>query len=144
VSFTAAGTQTYFRARLDNSTGAAVSFSFGWSETTMLSAAWSTNGSFDTFYSLFNTTGAPIDATLSLRDTAGAVLSTFNLTIPPGQTASTNTAALAVARNRTGTAKLTHDGPPGAIVAEATIANFAISPAYVQPVRFQAPRESAH
>jgi len=37
--------------------------------------------------------------------------------------------------------RFTHDGPPGAIIAEAAIANFSISPAYVQPVKFQAMRE---
>jgi uncharacterized repeat protein (TIGR01451 family) len=144
VSFTAAGTQTYFRARLVNSTGGPVSFRFGWSETTLFSAAWSTNGSFDTYYSFLNTTGVAISGTLTLLDTTGAVLSTFNLTIPAGQTTSTNTVALAVARNRTGSARFTHNGPPGAIVTEAAIANFSLNPAYVQPVRFQATRESAH
>jgi hypothetical protein len=31
----------------------------------------------------------------------------------------------------------THNGPPGSFVLEAAIANFVISPAYVQPVKFQ-------
>ena len=79
-----------------------------------------------------------------MLDATGAVLSTFNLSIPAGETTSTNTVALAVARNRTGWARFTHNGPPGAIVAEAAIANFSLNPAYVQPVRFQAVRESAH
>ena len=79
--------------------------------------------------------------TLTLLDASGAVLSTFGVSIPPGQTMSVNTASLAVSRNRTGTAKLSHDGPPGAILAEAVIANFSISPAYVQPVKFQAVRD---
>jgi uncharacterized repeat protein (TIGR01451 family) len=144
MSFTAPGTQTYFRARLVNSTGGPVAFSFGWSETTLFSAAWSTNGGFDAFYSFLNTTAVAIGGTLTLLDTTGVVLSSFNLTIPAGQTTSTNTAALAVARNRTGSARFTHNGPPGAIVVEAAIANFSLSPAYVQPVKFRATRESAH
>ena len=40
VSFTATGTLTYFRARLVNFTGGPVAFRFGWSETTLFSAAW--------------------------------------------------------------------------------------------------------
>ena len=52
----------------------------------MFSPAWSTNGSFDTFYSFLNTTGS--------------------------------------------------------IVAEEAIANFTISPAYVQPVKFLPVREA--
>jgi len=69
-------------------------------------------------------------------------VSTFNLSIPVGQTASTNTGGLGVVRNRTGAARFTHDGPPGALVIEAAIANFSISPPYVQPVKFEAVREA--
>ena len=144
VSFTAAGAQTHFRARLDNATGADVEFTFSWSETTMFSPAWSDNGAFDTFYSFLNTTGATIDGTLELVDPAGGTLASASLSIPAGQTAATNTASLGVARNRTGTARFTHDGPPGALVAEAAIAYFAISPAYVQPVKFEAVRQATH
>ena len=49
--------------------------------------------------------------------------------------------AVYVFRNRTGTAKLSHDGPPGAVLAEGVIANFSTNPAYVQPVKFQAVRD---
>jgi len=142
LSFTATEGRTFFRARLVNGSGLAIPFTFSWSETTTYSPAWSTNGSFDTFYSFLNTTGTALNGTLTLLDTAGAVLSTFNLSIPVGRTASTNTAGLGTTRNRTGTARFTHDGPPGAIVVEAAIANFSISPAYVQPVKFQAVREA--
>jgi hypothetical protein len=47
-----------------------------------------------------------------------------------------------VARSKSGTARFTHDGPPGAVVAEAAIANFSITPNYVQPVKFVAIREA--
>jgi len=142
ASFTAAGTQTFFQARLVNTTGAQVAISFGWSDTTLFSPAWSTNGSFDTFYSFLNTTGFALNGTLTLLDTTGAVLSTFPITVPAGQTTSTNTATLGVTRNRTGTARFIHNGPPGAIVAETAIANFTISPAYVQPVKLQPVRDA--
>jgi uncharacterized repeat protein (TIGR01451 family) len=141
-SFTAAGTVTRFRAKLQNTTGGPVTVGFGWSDTTLFSAAWSTNSSYDTFYSFQNTTGAALQGTLTLLDTTGTVQGNFNLTIPAGQTLSTNTASLGVARNRTGTAKFTHDGPPGALVPEAAIANFSLNPAYVQPVKFQTVREA--
>jgi uncharacterized repeat protein (TIGR01451 family) len=142
ASFTATGTQSFYRARLVNTTSAPVTLSFGWSDTTLFSPAWSTNGSFDTFYSFQNTTGAAINGTLTLLDTTGSVLATFNIMLPAGRTAGTHTAALGVTRNRTGTARFTHDGPPGALVIEAAIANFSISPAYVQPVKFQPVREA--
>jgi uncharacterized repeat protein (TIGR01451 family) len=143
VSFGASGTQTLFRARLVNSSGSPIPFSLSWSDTTMYSPAWSTNGSFDTFYSFQNTTGASRVGTLTLRDTTGAVVSViFPVTIPASQTASVNTASLGIARNRTGIATFTHNGPPGAILPEAAIANFSLNPAYVQPVKFQAAREA--
>jgi uncharacterized repeat protein (TIGR01451 family) len=141
VSFTATD-GGFFRARLVNGSGLSIPFSFSWSDTTMYSAVWSTNGSFDTFYSFQNTTGGTVSGTLTLLDTAGVVVSTFNLSIPVDQTASTNTVGLGVARNRTGAARFTHDGPPGALVIEAAIANFSISPPYIQPVKFEAVREA--
>jgi len=145
ASFTTSGaTQPFFRARLVNGSSSTIPFSFRWSDTTMYSPAWSTNGAFDTFYSFQNATGASLSGTLALLDTTGVALSTFPLSIPAGQTVSVSTASLGVARNQTGTARLAHDGPPGAIVAEAAIANFSISPSYVQPVKFQPVREAAH
>jgi uncharacterized repeat protein (TIGR01451 family) len=142
VSFTAAGTLGLFHARLVNA-GGPVTVSFGWSETTMYSPAWSTNGSFDTFYSFLNTTNTNLSGTLTFLDTTGAVVASFPISAGAGlQTTATNTLALGVARNRTGTAKFTHNGPPGSLVLEAAIANFAISPAYVQPVKFLPQREA--
>jgi len=141
-SFTATGAQTFFQAKLANTTGSPVTLTFGWSDTTQFSPAWSTNGSFDTFFSFLNATSSPLSGTLTLLDTAGAVVSTFPISIPAGQAASTNTSALGVTRNRTGTTNFVHNGPPGSIVTEAAIANFTISPAYVQPVKFQPVREA--
>jgi uncharacterized repeat protein (TIGR01451 family) len=143
LSFTA-GAGSTFRAGLVNGSGLPIPFSFSWSDTTLFSPAWSDNGSFDTFYSFLNTTGTSLNGSLTLLDTAGVVVTTFNITIPSGQTASTSTAALLIPRNKTGTARFTHNGPPGAVVAESAIANFTISPAYTQPVKFQAMRESTH
>jgi len=141
VSFTAAGVEPFFRARLSGS-AVTIPITVSWSDTTMFSPAWSTNGPFNTFYSFENTTGSTLNVTLTLFDTGGAVVSTASLAVPPGQTAATNTVTLGSARNHTGTARLTHDGPPGAFVAEAAIANFSTNPAYVQPVKFQAVREA--
>ena len=144
VSFTAAGAGTFFRALLDNTGGPSIPFTFSWSDTTLFSPAWSTNGNYNTYYSLQNTTGLAIGGTLTLRDAAGVVLTTSNVSIPAGRTVSTNTASLGTTRNRTGTATFTHDGPPGAVIVEAAIANFSSSPAYVQPVKFEAVRQATH
>jgi hypothetical protein len=141
VGFTATGTETFFRAQL---IGAAPEFTVSWSDTTLYSPAWTTNGAFNTFYSFQNTTGLTLNGKLTLFDTAGTAVSTMAFAIGSGQTASTNTVSLGTDRNHTGTARFTHDGPPGGILAEAANANFSISPAYVQPVKFQAMREAAH
>jgi hypothetical protein len=141
VSFTASGTERSFRVRLDNDTGPALAYSFSLSDTTLYSPAWSTNGSFDTFYAVQNTTGASVNGVLTLFETTGSPVATATLSIPAGQAATTNTAALGLERNRVGTARFTHDGPPGAVVVEAAIANFSLNPAYVQPVKFQTARQ---
>jgi hypothetical protein len=108
----------------------------------MLSSAWTTNGSFNTFYSFQNTTILTLNGVLKLLDITGTEISSVPLTILPRQTVTANTVTLGTGRNHTGTARFTHDGPPGAIVAEAAIANFSITPAYVQPVKFQPVREA--
>jgi uncharacterized repeat protein (TIGR01451 family) len=140
-SFTATGTTPLYQFRLVNS-GPDIAYTFSVSDTTMYSPSWSTSGSFDTYYSFQNTTGIARSGVLTLFDTVGATLGTFPLSIPAGQTASTNTSSLKVARGKTGTARFTHNGPPGAVLIESAIANFTISPAYVQPVKFQATREA--
>jgi glucose/arabinose dehydrogenase len=142
LSFTAAGADRNYRLRLTNSSGSSASYGFSVAETTLFSPAWTTNGLYDTYYSLQNTTGSTITATLTLFRTDGTSVGSISLPIPVGATASTNTVALLTPRNATGTARLTHDGPPGAVLAAAAIANFSTSPAYVQPVRFRSVRES--
>jgi hypothetical protein len=144
VSFTATTGQTLFT--LNNTSGGTLTYSFTVSDTTMYSAAWSTNGTYQTYYSFLNTTGSTISGTLTLYTAAGApVGSPSNLTINTNSTAGTNTVALATVRDMTGIAKFTHNGPPAAILAEAAIANFTITPTpYVQVVKFVPARESTH
>jgi hypothetical protein len=142
VSFTASGTSPFFRAKLVNGSASPIVYSVGWSDTSMYSAAWSTNGSFDTYYSIANTTGTTLNGVLMLFDKAGSVLGTSHVNIPAGQKTSVNTVALGITRNRTGTAQFTHNGPPGAAIIEAAIASFTLNPAYVQQVKFEAVREA--
>lgn len=143
VSYTATTTQTRFA--LSNTSGSPITYSFSVSDTTMFSASWSTNATYNTYYSFLNTTGSTLAGTLTLYDTVGnQVGSPNNFTINPNTTASTNTVVLGTLRDRTGTAKFTHSGPPGAILAEAAIANFTFTTPYIQPVKFVSPRESTH
>jgi len=142
VTFTATTTGTVFS--LNNTSGGTLTYSFTVSDTTMFSPGWSTNGTYDSFYSFLNTTGATLTGTLTLYNTLGTQVGMTNFTINSNSTASTNTSALATVRNTTGTAKFTHNGPPGAILAEAAIANFTLSTPYFQGVKFQPARESTH
>jgi uncharacterized repeat protein (TIGR01451 family) len=142
LSFTATGSEPFFRMRLFNPSAGSVTFTVSLSETTLFSAAWTTNGNFDTYYSFQNTTGATLNGTLTLLDPSGATLATSSMAVPPGGTANANTSGLGVTRNRVGTARFIHDGPPGAFVAEAVIASFSLNPPYVQPVKFVSVREA--
>jgi hypothetical protein len=142
VSFTASGSEPFYRMRLVNSAASAASFVMSVAETTLFSPAWSTSGNFETYYSFQNTTGATLNGSLRLLDPAGITLATMPVVVPPGATAGLNTATMGVTRNRVGTARFTHDGPPGAFIAEAAIGNFALSRPYIQPVKFAAVREA--
>jgi len=141
LSFTSSGDDPLYRLQFTNTTGSTLDYSVSLAETTLFSPAWSTNGSYNTYYSFQNTTSADLNGTLTLFDTSGTLLSSTTLAIPAGTTKATNTALLGTTRNRTGTALFTHDGPPGAFLVEADIANFTLTPAYVQPVRFRTVRE---
>jgi uncharacterized repeat protein (TIGR01451 family) len=141
LAFTSSGADPNYHLRLTNNTASSIDYDLSLAETAFFSPAWSTNSTYNTYYSFQNTTGSTITATLTLTKTDGSSAGSSNLTIPAGATASTNTASLATARNATGTARLTHDGPPGALLAEAAIANFSTSPAYIQPVKFKTVRE---
>jgi hypothetical protein len=140
VSLTPPGEGLY-RFRVTNPSAGTVNVRLSLSETTLMSAAWTTNGAFDTYYSFENTTTGVVAVQLRLARADGSAAGLFAFSVPGGATLATNTAGLGLARGATGTARLTHDGPAGALVVEAAIASFAASPAYVQPVRFRAPRE---
>lgn len=143
VSFTTVGPVTLHRARLVNDSGAPLPITFSWAETTLYSPTWSVNGSYVTYYSFHNSTSAAVRGTLILWDSQGTALSA-SVTVPAHGIATLNTASLGLSNGTgtsTGTATLVHDGPPGAIQATAAIANFSSTPAYVQPVKFEAVRD---
>jgi len=141
-SYTIAPAGTGVEWSITNNTASALTYQFSVSETTLFSPAWSTNSTYDTYFSFYNTTNTNINGVITLyKATDGTVAGTTSLVVISGRTKPTNTVALATPRNFTGTAKFTHDGPPGAILAEADIANFSSTPAYIQPIKFEAVRE---
>jgi hypothetical protein len=138
LSFVATG--TLYRLRATNP-GPALPVVLGASETTLFSAAWSTGGTFNTYYSLQNTTSQTVNATIVLTDAAGVEVISQVVNIPAGRTVAVNTAGMGAPRNRTGVARLTHDGPAAAVLATAAIVNLGSTPPYVQPVKFTTARE---
>lgn len=143
ASFIAPASQ-FFVACVNTASASVMGITGSASDTTIFSPAWSTNGTFETFYSLQNTTNEPINATITLLSLAGAVVDTAAAAIPAGGTFSTNTQSMATANNMTGVAQITHLGPPGSILCAAVIANFSITPAFIQNVKCEAVRESTH
>lgn len=137
-SFTATGTQVRFRF-VSGATGEGYSFSV--SETSLYNPAWSTGGSNETFYAFLNTTNTALNGSLTLTTSTGTVFGPFAMSLPAGRTTPNNTLDLGIPDSLAGSAKFTHDGPPGAILAQATIANFSTVPAYNQVVKFEPVRQ---
>jgi len=143
ASMTAANTGTY-RLRVRNSNPAVGRYvSVKISETTMYSASFSTNQPFNTFYAFVNTTSSPITGTLTLTPLGGGGPVPITITIPANALASTNTSVpvFATVVNKVGFATFSHNGPPGAVLISAAIANFTTNPAYNQVIEFRSVRE---
>src|SRR5207245_2584203 len=105
----------YVDVRIGNTLPTGVQIMISMTETTMFSPVWSTNASYDTFYSFQNTTNASCHADIDLRDLAGSPVKNVELEIASGTTSSLNTASLGLPRNATGVAWFQHNCPPGAI-----------------------------
>ncbi len=111
-------------------------YSIQYFDTTVLNPGWSRGGGFNTFYSLQNTTNVTLNMTLTMLNLAGTAVATANFMIAPGQLVATNTTALTfTTADSFGTARVTHDGPPGGIICDAAIANFGTSPAAIIPAK---------
>jgi hypothetical protein len=113
-------------------------------ETTLYSAAWTTLGNYDTYWTVHNTINQALFGTLVLLDTGGATVLKIDLPggpsffTPPGATFSTNTRSLGVARNQFGGAIFFHNGPPGAYQVTALLADFTQkAPVILQSTSFQ-------
>jgi hypothetical protein len=142
LAFSASGNNPVHKVRLVNASGVGVSYSVGVSDTTMFSPAWTTNGTFDTYWSFQNTTNAANTGQLTLFDLNGVLVQSLAVgPIPANAIFGTNTVALGVVRNRVGNVRFTHDGPPGAVVIKANQANFATSPPFIELVPFEAKRQ---
>ncbi len=118
-------------------------------ETTMYSPGFFTGTGYVTSYSLANTTSAPINGTLTLLDTSGAVAGTSTITMPAkgaalvntNGTNATNATVMNAVVNKTGGAIFAHTGPPNAVQGAAFLQNFGSNPPFTQPFELKPLRQ---
>jgi hypothetical protein len=136
-------TSNQVRVQLANGSGTSYAYTFTVSDTTLFSPRWSTFSGFTTFYGFENTTIAAISIKLTLTDIAGTVVATSTQSVPAGQILYLTTGQLGVANNDAGSAILSHNGPPGAILADCILGNFTVSPPTSMVGKFEE-RHSTH
>jgi len=142
ASFTAPTTD-YYEFRVGNTNATVVTMDLAATDTTLFSPAFSTNGTYNTFWSFQNTTNATCTGVLTVYDATGAAIGApATIIVNSGAIGATNTSALGTTRNKTGSVRFSHDCPPGAFVVTAAIANFTSTPGYFQAVPFEGPREA--
>lgn len=135
LSFTATDPANVGRHRIlvINDSGAARNYSLSVTDTTLYNPRWSTFAGFITQWAFRNTTDADINCELTVTPNLGAGSTTpvsITFTVPAeGQLfriiGATAGADINIGANRAGFAELTHDGPPGAIIADAYFINSA-------------------
>ncbi len=132
----AASSADFLAMRVRNNSDLVVNVLVSVTETTLFSPGWATFAGLQTFWSFLNTTNATLNGTITLLDTNGTQVAALGVGILPNRAVFPSTITLGIAANRSGTARFTHDGPPGAVLAEAAITNGT----YFQRVRFE-PRQ---
>ena len=126
----------FLTMRVHNNTSTDSSVVVSVTETTLFSPGWATFAGLNTFWSFLNTTNTTINGTITLLDSNGTQVAALGVGILPNRAVFPSTLTLGIAANMSGTARFTHDGPPGAVLAEAAITNGT----YFQRVRFE-PRQ---
>jgi len=133
---TVAVTQTsgYVPVILKGTTGAGRRISF----TTLFSPRWSTWSGYDTQWGFMNASDMNIDGVLRVFDLSANLMATVPLTIPGGgyliRTA--NSPGISLPRNSAGYVIFSHNGPPGALLADSYMVNAAAT--VVVPSKFEA------
>lgn len=145
-SFTAtapitSSTSPFYIVRMRNpSSGTAPTVTITVSDTTLFSPRWSTFGGFFSSWAFHNTTNATITGNLRVINNTGTEVANVTFPILSGQVVFRDTRAtnLNLAANQAGNAIFTHNGPPGAIQADAFFLNAAatvVVPGQFEPVR---------
>lgn len=115
-------------------------------ETTMFTPLWSSNGNsqYGAQYSMYNTTSGTLNGVITFNIFGGGAPVTGTVPMPPGLTFSGTNYVTGIPPNKVGTAMLAYDGPPHSLTVSAAIVNFQVTPAYNQPVPFEAVRQSGN
>jgi hypothetical protein len=89
-------------------------------ETTLFNPLFFTSSGFEALYRLANTTSRNVSVTLTLVSDTGDTVTAATFTVAANRSATryTGTSDLNVPDNTIGRAIITHDGPPGAILAD--------------------------
>lgn len=113
-------------------------------ETTLFSPRWSTFGGFYTSWGIQNTTNAAINVTLRVIPGGSSTpLATATFSVDPGEVVfrDTRPTDLNLAANQAGNVVLTHNGPPGAIQADAFMVNESGAVVEAIPAKFDPARQ---
>jgi hypothetical protein len=114
-------------------------YSYRFTDTTLFNARWSTWSGFDTSWGFTNMSDMPITGTLYIYNATNQLLAAPQFTVPANQQvflASNPTTGLNLPRNNAGYALFAHNGPPGAIVADAFVQNANVT--VIVPEKFEA------
>src|SRR5437762_3994541 len=111
-------------------------------ETSLFSPLWSSNsgGQYGAQYSIYNTTSATLNGTVTLSIFGGGAPVSGAVPLPPGLTFTGTNYVGGVPVNKVGTTLFAYDGPPGSLTVSAAVVNFSVTPAFNQPVPFEAVR----
>ena len=137
VSFTA-NTTGFVEARIGVASGS-YPYTIKVADTTMYNPRWSTSGGWQTTWGFQNTTRFTIHGTLRVYDSNGSLLTTVGpFAIPAHMTAFKVTGTDVIVAHTWGSAEFIHDGPPGAIQADAYYYNSSFTllvPSTFSPMR---------
>lgn len=100
-------------------------YSYRFIDTTLFNARWSTWSGYDTSWGFTNMSDMQITGTLFIYGPNNKLLASPQITLPAGQQVfrSSHPTDLNLPRNNAGYALFAHNGPPGAILADAYVQN---------------------
>ena len=113
-------------------------YSYRFVDTTLFNPRWSTWSGFDTSWGFTNMSDMLVTGTLYVYGSNNQLIKSVTITIPANQQVfhSTYSYDLNLPRSRDGFAIFAHNGPPGAILADANMQNSAMT--VVVPSKFEA------